>query len=395
MSAAVVMSKIPSTEFAQRRQRAAGATRAAGLDALLICGRGGGALDRYADVMYLANHYSSFPFIPDLDGKWTGRGHSFVILPASGDALLLTDMPAAGDAGLRQEQIVISGLVTEAVIEGLRKQGLTKGKVGVVGSDILPTSVFRKIASVLPDIVWSDADDILAGLRAIKSPAEIECLRAASKLGSRMMDAMMAAAEPGATHGEIVAAGMEVLVPAGGILYNSFISSGTGGENPTKVTAAFPTWSSPTPIQKGDWLRLGISGVLDGYYFDLARSRPIGPPTNRQIDAFEAAIAVIDAGMSAIRPGITAGEVAQAGAQKQAELGYPVGNSFSGLGHGVGLGWDVPWLVPGEPTKLISGMVLCLERTLILDGFCGDFEETVLVTDGGAELITDAKIRRW
>jgi Xaa-Pro aminopeptidase len=71
-------------------------------------------------------------------------------------------------------------------------------------------------------------------LRAVKSAAEIECLRMASRLGSRMMDAMMEAAEPGASHADIVAAGMQALVPAGGILYNSFMSSGTGGDNPTR-----------------------------------------------------------------------------------------------------------------------------------------------------------------
>jgi Xaa-Pro aminopeptidase len=210
-----------------------------------------------------------------------------------------------------------------------------------------------------------------------------------------MMDAMMEAAEPGTSHADIVAAGMQVLVPAGGILYNSFISSGTGGDNPTRVTAAFPTWSAPMPVRKDDWLRLGISGVLHGYYFDLARARPIGPPSNRQIDAFEAAIAVVEEGIGAIRPGATAGEVAEAGSRRQESLGYPMGNSFGGLGHGIGLGWDMPWLVGDEKTKLVPGMVLCLERTSMLDGFCGDFEETVLVTDAGAELLTDARIRRW
>jgi Xaa-Pro aminopeptidase len=396
MTGIATKAEIAASEFAERRTRAAEEARSIGLDALLVCARGGGALDRYADVMYLANHYSAFPFIPDLEGKWTGRAHSFVILPASGDALLLTDMPAvAGQSGLRPEQIVVSGLVIEALIESLRNTGLAKAKIGLVGGDILPTSMFRTIASALPEITWSEADDILARLRAVKSAGEIECLRAASKLGSRMMDAMMEAAEPGTAHGDIVAAGMQVLVPAGGILYNSFMSSGTGGDNPTKTTAAFPTWSAPTPVRKGDWFRVGISGVLNGYYFDLARARPIGPPSNRQIDAFEAAIAVVDEGIGAVRPGATASEVAEAGRRKQEALGYPMGNSFGGLGHGIGLGWDAPWLVGEDHTKLVASMVLCLERTVMLDGFCGDFEETVLVTASGSELLTDARIRRW
>ena len=29
------------------------------------------------------------------------------------------------------------------------------------------------------------------------------------------------------------------------------------------------------------------------------------------------------------------------------------------------------------------------------DGFLGDFEETLLITDSGPELLTDARIRTW
>jgi hypothetical protein len=40
-------------------------------------------------------------------------------------------------------------------------------------------------------------------------------------------------------------------------------------------------------------------------------------------------------------------------------------------------------------------MVLNFERTVLLDGFCGDFEETVLLTESGVERLTDAQIRLW
>ena len=59
------------------------------------------------------------------------------------------------------------------------------------------------------------------------------------------------------------------------------------------------------------------------------------------------------------------------------------------------MGWDLPWLVPGDPTVLEPNMVLCVERSVEKHGFVGDFEETVLVTPTGSELITHAPIRRW
>jgi ectoine hydrolase len=385
---------IPAAEFAERRARAIELARKKDLAGLLVCGRGGGALDRYGDVMYLTNHYSSFPYIPDLAGAWTGRAHAFVVMPVDGEPTAVVDIPSIEAIRMPPEQIVVADLVTEAVIAALQAR-LRKGRVGLVGGDTLSVNMAKRFEAACPDLEWVAADDILAQLRAMKSPAEIEKLRQASLLGSRVIEAMMAAARPGATHGDVVAAGMDVLVPAGGILYNSFMASGRGGAAPTVARNNFPTWGAKTPLASGDWLRLGISGVLDGYCFDLARARPIGEASALQIASFEAAIAVVNAGIDAIRPGSTGGDVARAGRRKQEELGFPFKGVFSGLGHGIGLGWDAPWLVPEDTTELKPGMVLSIEKTLTKDGYLGDFEESVLVTERGAELLTNATSRYW
>ena len=206
---------------------------------------------------------------------------------------------------------------------------------------------------------------------------------------------MLDRAVAGATHGDVVAAGQQVLVSAGGMLYNSFMASGTGGEHPTACRSIFPTWANPAPLQDGQWLRLGISGVFNGYYFDLSRSKAIGRATNRQVDAFEAAISVVEAGIEAIRGGASAADLAVAGIGKQQELGYPMEGVFSGLGHGIGMGWDAPWLVPDDHTPLVPNMVINLEKTLEMDGYVGDFEESVLITRHGYEVLTTAPKRHW
>jgi Xaa-Pro aminopeptidase len=385
---------IPSEEFAERRRRALALAAGHGLDGLLVCARGGGALDRYGDVFYLTNHYSSFPYIPDLPGAWTGRAHSFLVMPVGDEPTLVVDIPSIEAIEMPRDRIRFADLVTEAAIEVLRTS-LPRGRIGLVGGDTLPVTMAKAFEAALPDAVFVPADGILAELRAIKSPAEIARLEAASRLGSRMIETMMEAAVPGATHGDVVAAGLDVLVPARGALYNSFMASGRGGPNPTLTRCNFPTWGAKTPLAEGEWFRIGISGVLDGYCFDLARACPIGKAVPDQVAAFEAALAVIDAGIGAIRPGATAGDVARAGAAKQDELGFAWKGVFSGLGHGLGLGWDSPWLVPDDATPIVPGMVLCLEKTLMRDGWLGDFEETVVVTADGARLITDARRRYW
>jgi Xaa-Pro aminopeptidase len=183
---------------------------------------------------------------------------------------------------------------------------------------------------------------------------------------------------------------------AGGVLYNAFMASGTGGENPTLVRNSFPTWGAEQRLVDGQWFRMGLSGVVGGYYFDVSRSKPIGgPSSNAQIDAFEAAIDVVQTGISAAKLGAPASDIATAAIAKQRSLGYPIEGVFSGLGHGIGLGWDSPWLIPDESMTLQQDMVINVERTLTRDGYLGDFEETILITDDGPELLTNARLRYW
>lgn len=385
---------VPAEEFAQRRDRAVAAAKRKGLDALLVCSRGGGTLDRYADILYLTNYYPFFPYIPDFKDNWSARAHSFLVLPIEGARDLIID--GAEDGRIRFDgRVTNTAFVVEETVKALKAAKLGSARVGLVGSDVLTLRMHEKLREALPDMQLSVADDVLLGLRSIKSPAEIALLRRASQVGSRMIEAMMKAAEPGASHGEIVAAGLNYLVPTGGMLYNSFMASGRGGDPSRFAKSNFPTWGSEKRLAKGDWIRFGISGAVDGYMFDLARSKAVGTPTNRQVEFFESAISCIQATLDAIRPGATAGDLGQAGLGKQEAMGFTVDGVFAAMGHGIGLGWDDPWLARGVTTPIVPNMVLSIERTISLDGYLGDYEETVLVTPDGYERITDAQQRFW
>jgi Xaa-Pro aminopeptidase len=385
---------VSSDEFVARQRKAAAAAAARGLDALLICSRGGGTVDRYANVFYLANFYSSFPFVTDRRPDWSARGHPFLLLPSAGKSLLIADMPVRENE-VPVEEVRVADNVITSVAEAVRLRRLERARIGLVGTDVMPQAVFKALEEELPDVRWADAEDILITQRMVKSPAEIRILHRASAIGSAAMEAMMEAARPGANHGEIMGIGLQSIAREGGMLYNNFMSSGRGGNQPVMVASDFPTWASTEPLEDGQWFQIGISGVWRGYYFDHSRSKPIGHATAPQIEAFEASIACVQAGIAAIRPGVTAGEVADAALARLVEVDFSPKSDFSGLGHGIGMGWDAPWLVPGDPTVLEPGMVLCVERYVEKHGFVGDFEETVLVTNTGAELLSKAAIRRW
>jgi Xaa-Pro aminopeptidase len=386
---------IPPEEFSARRRRAVAAARERGLAGLLVASRGGGTLDRYGDVLYLTNFYTHFPFIPDFDGNWSARAHTFLVLPVEEAPELLVDVPDDGRIRLGDGKVTYSDFVLDDTIAALKRAGLDKARVGLVGADVLTYGMTERLRTALPELLLEPVDGIVAELRSVKSAGEIALLRRASEIGSRTIESMLDASVPGASHGEIVAAGLAHLVPAGGVLYNSFMASGTGG-NPSRLAKSnFPTWGSQKRLAEGDWIRFGISGAVDGYMFDLARAKAVGPVPTRQVELFESAISCIEATLAAIRPGATAGELGAAGLDKQQALGFSIDGVFSAMGHGLGLGWDDPWLARGVGTKIVPGMVLCIERTIQQDGYLGDFEETVLITPDGYELLTDAVKRSW
>jgi Xaa-Pro dipeptidase len=105
------------------------------------------------------------------------------------------------------------------------------------------------------------------------------------------------------------------------------------------------------------------------------------------------------AAFEAMRPGVPCREVDAAARAVVERAGFGAGyTTFTHrLGHGIGLdGHEPPYFDGGDPTPLEPGMVLCLERTIrSADGYLGDFEETVVVTDTGCEIITDAQKRFW
>ena len=394
-TAPVAKPTVPAEEFAERRRRAVAAARARGLAGLLVCSRGGGTLDRYADVLYLTNFYTHFPFIPDFEGNWSARAHTFLILPVDEVPELVIDVPDDGRIRLADGRVTYSDFVLDDAVKALKTAGLGSARIGLVGGDVLTFTMLNKLRAALPELVIEPADDLLMGLRSIKSPAEIALLRRASAIGSRMIEAMMDAAVTGASHGDVVAAGLNYLVPAGGMLYNSFMASGRGGDPSRFAKSNFPTWGSDKSLADGDWIRLGISGAVDGYVFDLARSKAVGPVTNRQVELFESAIASIEATLAAIRPSATAGDLGAAGLDKQKSMGFAVDGVFSAMGHGIGLGWDDPWLARGVATPIVPNMVLSVERTIMQDGYLGDYEESVLITPDGYERLTDATMRFW
>jgi Xaa-Pro aminopeptidase len=146
-------------------------------------------------------------------------------------------------------------------------------------------------------------------------------------------------------------------------------------------------------------------GAFGGYFWDFGRTRIAGDdPTDTQRELVETAIDIVLRICDAIQPGIRASDVYAAGETIMAESDVlnriPVEEGdtegFPAVGHGIGLGWEAPWLTPTDQTILEPGMTIAVETLIGHPSMGGGFhEENGVVTDDGFEVLTRNVPAKW
>src|SRR6202140_3645642 len=411
---ALAPSPTPSGEFAGRWQRALAACEKRGLDSLLAVSRGASSIDSYADVYYLSGHYGNIGFTPDFQDYWVGRSHSAVLLAPGHEPLLIVD-----GADYRRDLIGIEEVrfaldFPAAGALALRERGLDRGRLGVAGLNVMSARVYRLLRERLPGCELLDADDLIEALRVIKSPFELARIRAAAQVGDAVVTTIMEhALRAGTVEAHAVAEGYKVGVAAGVHFFDTSIASGPHSNYFTHNH--LPSWSQRV-LAQGDIFHADSYGAVEGYLFDFGRTCIVGGPSEVRITSDEqaalcqGAIDAVEAGIALIRPGVPASAVFEAVHGHLLAVGLATDedeemdmNNASALsigfpphGHGFGLGWEWPWILPTEERLLQPGMCLAVEAMPTRAGLGSSyFEQDVIVTEDGCELLTQAQKRWW
>ena len=394
---------IPREEYAERRDRARQAAQAAGLDGLLVWSMGGSTLDSYGDVFYLTNHFSVEPKAPNIRPYWTGFGHACVILPVDGEAALLVGPP-----NWRQDLVAIEevrsnrDLYAEA-IACLQDKGLAEGRIGVSREALLPLPLYNELRGELPRLDLIPADDVLEQLRIRKSPAEIAMMRHASAVSVEMMKALLGEAAEGRTDGDLVAKAFAVGTRYNATPYEFAFSSGPTSDN--WYWPRLPGYDTQRPYERGDLLHPDIFGCVDGYFYDFQRSTVVGrSPSEGQREALDTVVEFIHHICGQLRAGTRACDAHRAGMDWLTNSGWGAimsggetdASSFPAFGHGIGVGWEGPWITAIDETVFEPGMTIAIEGAIQRPGVAtAILEETVLVTDSEPEIMTAGCPARW
>jgi Xaa-Pro aminopeptidase len=398
---------VSPAEYAERRARLRAAAAERGLDGVLVVSRGANGADWGADIVYLATHYSAFPQIPDRPGRWSGRGHAGLVMPVSEDGTLVVEIPDWREDLVAIDDVQVSLDLWAGLAEALERRGLAHCHVGLIGRESLPHIAVDRIREAHPDVRFSWADDLVEDLRRIKSPAEIDLVREATRVGSEMVESFMEAAVPGATEADCVLAALARGIPQGAFPLDIPVVSGAHVDH--FLWERMPSWDHVRRLEPGDMIHPDMYGTVNGYFYDMVRTTVAGRTVSAaQREVLEASVAVVEHIIAAMRPGVSCGELFERGAAWLAEQGFDapgaeesqgvamLGQAYPSFGHSLGLAWENPSIVPGEAALLEPGMVMAVEAQVGRPGAgTGAFEHDLVVTEDGVEVLTTHVRNVW
>jgi Xaa-Pro dipeptidase len=279
-------------------------------------------------------------------------------------------------------------------VEALRRAGAASGRrIGVDRSTMyLPLEVWGRIRDGLPDVGWTDASDLVAQRRMVKSPREIAHVRRSAAISDRALQAGLDAAGPGITEREVAAA-----------IYGELIRAGSEYPGVPPLVRSTPTlqlehvtWSD-RPLEPGDALFLELSASVARYHAPLSRIAHVGEAPTGLHEVAGHALDALDAVRGALRPGARAGQVYDAWQRTvDARLGHSRYRRHH-CGYITGIGFPPSWTGPGTPIGLRAGHDLLLCEGMVFHVFSwilgqgpSDYgvSDTALVTAGGCELLT-------
>ncbi len=327
---------------------------------------------------------TSLPNIRYLTG-FSGSSALLFLTPV--DCWLFTDYRYETQA--RNEASVVTRLVIEATSlwDGLWRQLQERSGVGAFGfeSAHLLHRDFERLLQTGSRWTWRATRELVEGLREVKDPAEVECIRLAGIIATSALEKTLAAVEPGMTEREVAGILEHELRKAGseGFPFPTIVASG-------ERTALPHARAGLRPIARGDFVLLDFGAIFGGYCADVTRTVVVGSASDRQREVYAAVQDANAAGWRGVRSGMTGIEADALARDLLHARGF--GDAFGhGLGHGIGLEvHEAPRLSRLSGSSLLAGAVVTIEPGLYLEGWGGvRIEDDVHLVEGGAELLTD------
>ncbi len=243
----------------------------------------------------------------------------------------------------------------------------------------------------------NDISPIVAELRTIKSPEEIEVMRQAGEIAGAMMTAAAASLHEGVPEYEaalaVINAGTR---KAAGFLtdrgWEAFISPMIHNlqiMQSGRDTSMVHRRASVKRLERHDPVYFCFCNMAQFKLYKLGFDRMffIADISDEAARVQQAAIDAQQAAIAAIRPGVTAESVAEAANEVYRSRGYETGYR---TGRSIGMSYlEAPELKQGDQTVLQAGMTFAVDGGISVDGRLGGrIGDSIVVTEDGADYLT-------
>src|SRR5262249_42449644 len=278
------------------------------------------------------------------------EGQALALIRDDGQVTLYLDSPLEAE----RAQIDCPGIevvhapdlvgMVDGALDRLRNR-----RIGAAPQRLIP----RRIAAHPADGKLGDATAILDRLLMGTLSPEIDAIRRGARIADQGYEVFRSAARPGRADYELIAE-TEAFFRAHGVDDN-FQIIGVGG---VEVKGMAPP--SGKRLKHGDMVTTELTPCVDGYYAQICRTLVVGEPTPEQKAAHALWREAREAGIAAVRDGITAADIARAENDvfRKHGMGKYTASEFTRVrGHGMGLFADSkPHLLEDVTTPIKEGM---------------------------------------
>ena len=380
-------------------------------------------IDRIRQALRAENHDALVCALPSdvllLTGYYPVIGNAIAVATKDGAIALLApedelDLAQNGSAdelhsfqpGSVEQLTTASIQITGPLRELLTKLELTGASIAYESAEFSQSASYAALhlygetlltalRSALPLAALRPADEMLARLRAVKTPAEISRIRVACAITKAAFAGGAASLQPGILETQAAELFRQHLrTPpegAGEILRAEGFAWCMGGANSAQAGAAYGL-SRDYRLREGDLALIHCNSHADGYWTDVTRTFSLGEPDRQLRDIYEAVFNARAAALAEIQPGVAASQLDSAAREMLRARSFAQQFTHP-TGHEVGFGaidhTARPRIHPKSPDVLETGMVFNVEPAVYVEELGGVRQcDMVAVTEHGYELLT-------
>ena len=335
---------------------------------------------------FLVRDTANIKWLTALDGVFDeARAHALVVDEKG--AYLHTDSRYSNAIRTRLQKTGVAVKVSDERVDHMDfarsvlagAHGVFEGKVAI--EDSITYADYVKAVKALGISSLAASTDVVLGLRAVKTNAELSRMLAAQAVTDAAFVHIVKFMRPGMTEREVQIELDDYMLRHGGegLAFSSIVATGANGADPHAIPGK-------TKLEAGQCVVMDFGAKAFGYCSDMTRMVFLGQPDARLANAYEVLRRANETVEETLRPGMTGKQAHELAEHVLAEGGFG-GLMGHGLGHGVGLEvHEQPVLNARNERPLVVGNVVTVEPGIYVPGEFGmRLEDCGVVNDNGFE----------